>query len=121
MKKKEVLLILGIVAAAVLLGIGLMLFKSNDGESIRITVDGKEYGTWKLDEDQTIEIKDTNVCEIKDGKVRMIRATCPDHLCMEQAPVDENGGMIVCLPNKVIIEGTNTAGSGNGGGADAVG
>ena len=51
--------------------------------SIRITVDGKEYGTYSLEKDQTIKINDTNVCEIKDGQARMISAQCPDHLCNE--------------------------------------
>ena len=76
---------------------------------IRITVDGKEFGTYSLSQDQVIHIGDTNVCEIKDGKVTMIEATCPDHYCMKQKAVDEHGGSIICLPNKVVIEGENTA------------
>ncbi len=35
----------------------------------------------------------------------MIEADCPDHLCMKQKAVDSTGGTIVCLPNKVVIEG----------------
>ena len=35
----------------------------------------------------------------------MISAECPDHLCMKQKAIDEKGGTIVCLPNKVVIEG----------------
>lgn len=42
-------------------------------------------------------------------KVTMIEATCPDHYCMKQKAVDEHGGSIICLPNKVVIEGENTA------------
>lgn len=59
-------------------------------------------------QDQVIHIGDTNVCEIKNGKVTMIEATCPDHYCMKQKAVDEHGGSIICLPNKVVIEGENT-------------
>ncbi len=77
--------------------------------TIHITVDGKEFGTYSLSQDQIIHIGDTNVCEIKDGKVTMIEATCPDHYCMKQKAVDEHGGSIICLPNKVVIEGENTA------------
>ena len=72
---------------------------------IRITVDGEEYGTYSLAKNQTIKINNTNVCEIKDGQARMISAECPDHLCMKQKAIDEKGGTIVCLPNKVVIEG----------------
>jgi hypothetical protein len=39
----------------------------------------------------------------------MIEATCPDHYCIKQNAVDEHGGSIICLPNKVVIEGENTA------------
>lgn len=35
----------------------------------------------------------------------MIEADCPDHLCLKQRAVDSTGGTIVCLPNKVVIEG----------------
>ena len=35
----------------------------------------------------------------------MIEADCPDHLCLKQKAVDSTGGTIVCLPNKVVIEG----------------
>ena len=56
-------------------------------------------------EDQIIKINDTNVCEIKDGCVRMSWADCPDQLCIHQRAIDENGGMIVCLPNRIVIEG----------------
>jgi hypothetical protein len=83
-------------------------------------VDGKEFGTYSLGEDQVIEINDTNTCEIKDGEVRMTKATCPDHLCIDQqGPVTDQGGMIVCLPNRVVIEAEGTA-SGDDSGVDVV-
>ena len=72
---------------------------------IRITVNGEEYGTYSLGKDQVIKINGTNVCEIKNGEVKMTEADCPDHLCMKQKAVDSTGGTIVCLPNKVVIEG----------------
>ena len=67
---------------------------------------GREaYGTYSLAEDQVIQIGDTNVCEIKDGEVKMTEADCPDHLCMKQPAVGSAGGYIVCLPNRVVIQG----------------
>ena len=70
-----------------------------------------DYGGWgtlwdlSLAEDQVIQIGDTNVCEIKDGEVKMTEADCPDHLCMKQPAVGSAGGYIVCLPNRVVIQG----------------
>lgn len=63
------------------------------------------YGIYSLAKDQVISIGDTNVCEIKNGEVKMIEADCPDHLCLKQRAVDSTGGTIVCLPNKIVIEG----------------
>ena len=57
-----------------------------------------------LQEEQTIEINDSNLCRIQDGEVNMTEADCPDKLCMHQGPISISGETIVCLPNKVVIE-----------------
>ena len=105
MKKKELTFIIGIVVFAVVLWGGMYLTRRGHYGTIRITVNGEEYGTYSLAKDQVIKINDTNVCEIKNGEVKMTEADCPDHLCMKQKAVDSTGGTIVCLPNKVVIEG----------------
>lgn len=105
MKKKELTFIIGIVVFALLLWGGMYLTRRRNYGSIRITVNGEEYGTYSLGKDQVIKINGTNVCEIKNGEVKMTEADCPDHLCMKQKAVDSTGGTIVCLPNKVVIEG----------------
>ena len=109
MKKKEAIFIASILVIAGILGLGFPISGQRSHNTIRITVDGKEFGTYSLSKDQVIHIGDTNVCEIKDGKVTMIEATCPDHYCMKQKAVDEHGGSIICLPNKVVIEGKDSA------------
>ena len=105
MKKKELTFIISIVVFALVLWTGMYLVRQGHYGSIRITVNGEEYGTYSLSKDQVISIGDTNVCEIKNGEVKMTEADCPDHLCMKQKAVDSTGGTIVCLPNKVVIEG----------------
>ena len=105
MKKKEKLFILGILIPALVLWAVMSLLQRGSDQTIRITVDGKEYGTYSLSRDQVIKINDTNTCEIKDGSARMTQADCPDQLCIHQRAIDEDGGMIVCLPNRVVIEG----------------
>lgn len=105
MKKKESIFILGILVLAGILWIGMSFFRRGSHQTIRITVDGKEYGTYSLSRNQIIRINGTNVCEIKDGKVRMTEANCPDQLCIRQRAIDESGGSIICLPNRIVIEG----------------
>lgn len=124
MKKKEKLFIAGILLFAAAMWLILSFLRPRDYGSIQITVNGDLLGTYSLGKDQVIEIGDTNVCEIKDGKARMISATCPDHLCIDQqGPIDEKGGMIICLPNRVVIEGEKASsgnGSSDGSGVDAI-
>ena len=113
MKKKEILFfIIILLIAAAAWGIILYRQRSVDHGSIHITVGGMDYGTYSLGKDQIIDINGTNKCEIKDGKASMIEASCPDHVCMYFAPLDENGGFpIICLPNQVVIEGIPAEGS----------
>ena len=105
LKKKEEYFIGGLLLVSLIFCAIVYLVPHGQYGSIEITVDGKVFGTYSLAKDQTISINDTNVCEIKDGKVRMIQADCPDHLCMKQPSIGSAGGFIVCLPNKVVIKG----------------
>ncbi len=109
-RKKETLIFAAILIAA-LAAWGILYFNrtTKDYGSVTITVDGKEYGTYTLDKDQKIKINDTNTLRIKDHEAKMIEANCPDHLCIHQSAIDERGGMIVCLPNEVIVEGKPSA------------
>ena len=97
--------IIGIVIFALILWGGMYFVRRGHYGSVRITVNGEVYGTYSLAKDQVIQINDTNVCEITGGEIHMTEANCPDHLCMKQKAVDSTGGTIVCLPNKVVIEG----------------
>lgn len=111
MKKKDLILIcsmLVLAAAFWLVPRAVGFFGNSKEQKLRITVSGEEYGTYSLEEDQVIKVGDTNVCEIKDKKVSMISADCPDQLCIHQRPIQLQSETIVCLPNKVVLEITGT-------------
>lgn len=111
MKKKDLILICSVLVLAAafwLVPRAVGLFGNSKEQKLRITVSGEEYGTYSLEEDQVIKVGDTNVCEIKDKKVTMISADCPDRLCIHQRPIQLQGETIVCLPNKVVLEITGT-------------
>lgn len=77
-----------------------------EGSNILITVDGEEYGTYSLFEEQTITIGEgdkKNIIEIKGGKAYMKEASCPDQLCVDQNEISFDKESIICLPNKVVI------------------
>ena len=88
MKKNDNILILGILfIALVVLGIQL-LHSANGTEKVKITVDGKVFGTYLLSEDRTVSVNETNIVLITEGTVSMESADCPDQ---------------ICLPNKVVV------------------
>lgn len=95
------------VALVILLVISFFL-KGKHGGQIVVTVGGEVYGSYTLDRAQEIPIVidgvTTNLLIIKDGKADMLEANCPDGLCVQQAKISKNNEMIVCLPNKVVVQ-----------------
>ena len=81
-----------------------------EGSNIVITIDGEEYGTYSLLEEQTIVIENgdaKNIIEIKGGKAYMLEASCPDQLCVDQNEISFDKESIICLPNKVVLTVTS--------------
>ena len=46
----------------------------------------------------------SNTVEIKDGKIRVCAAECPDKTCVHTGWLKSSAMPIVCLPNHLIIE-----------------
>lgn len=89
--------------------------------TVSIKRDGATLYTFDLNntEDSVIEIpygNSSNTVEIKDGKIRVQSAGCPDKTCVNMGWLSSSGMPIVCLPNHLVIE---FADSGDGG-IDAV-
>lgn len=103
MKKKDYIVIVGVLAIAVILWIAFGQLWKSDGSIVEVTVDGEVIGTYQLNQDQTVQIQDTNILVIKNGKADMTEADCPDKLCVNQKAISKDGETIVCLPNKVIV------------------
>ena len=104
MKKNDWILVAAIfVLAGVVFFIYTSLGKQTAG-IVKVTVDGELFGTYSLEKEQEIKIKDTNYLMIKDGQADMMEADCPDQVCVEHISISKNKETIVCLPNKVIVE-----------------
>jgi hypothetical protein len=75
-------------------------------DTVIVKVDGRVRQRLPLNEDASLKIEgDHGFCrlEIKDGRARVTDADCPDKVCVSQGPVDAGGGVIACLPNKIVI------------------
>ena len=121
MKKKDLCLIFVFLLIA---GI-IYLFTRNGevGNQVRITLDGKEYGTYSLTENREIPVQSEygcNIVQIKDGMVFMKDADCPDKYCIHQGKTARKNKSIVCLPHKLMVEVVEASKDKSADGIDAI-
>ena len=116
--------ILIIIAAAVFIAgiIGCVLvLNAPKKNTVNIKSGGKVLYTLDLskEDDRTFEVKSSdggvNLIEIKDGKIRVKSADCPDKTCMRMGWLESSAMPVVCLPHRLVIEFTD-----DDGGVDAV-
>ena len=105
--KKTVLRDIILIASLLIAGLVLLLVmrpSSENGSTAVVQVDGVIVARFPLSEDGVHILNDgLNTIEIKDGKVRMMEAKCPNLQCVHQGWISRSYQSIVCLPNKVII------------------
>ena len=107
-----------IIAIAVILmlslGLGLWLLKGQtEKKYVTVVQDGRVTMNLDLSKNQVLTLESanggSNTVEVKDGKVAVTKATCPDHVCMAMGWCD-SGLPIACLPNGLILTFTQDAG-----------
>ncbi|MDQ0089299.1 hypothetical protein J2T12_002711 [Paenibacillus anaericanus] len=122
MKRGDMLLIglIVIVALAFLVPRWFESSEKNHNETPKvanITVDGKLFKTVELTkEEQIIDVKTEfgyNILKVHDYGIEMIEADCPDEVCLSFGFVERNGGTIVCLPHRVLVEIEGIPGEGD--------
>ena len=98
-----------LVALALTVCLGLSAWLLRPGapkKTVTVVQDGVVTQVLDLRRDQILELTGanggTNTVEVKDGKVAVTHASCPDHVCMAMGWCD--GGLpIACLPNGLIL------------------
>ena len=106
MKTKYWIIALALVLVCSALG-GFYLLNSNQNAAFAdIISDGETIKTVSLHMDQEFTVTAPNGGEntvtVKDGKIAVSVATCPDHYCMQRG-FCSGGTQIVCLPNRLVI------------------
>ena len=105
--KKDIIFAAGIILAALLIFVCMKLGNQKEGASIRITIDGSEYGVYSLNDDKIIDLDGEfghNQIVIQNGEAYMKEADCPDQICVRHKAISKSGESIVCLPHKVVVE-----------------
>lgn len=106
--KKEIILIASIlVIAALLYGARLVLFSTPPGQA-EISVDGEVVKRLDLKQNAEFLVEGfdggSNLVVVKDGGVCVFEASCPDKICVHQGIIRQSGQIIVCLPNRVMVQ-----------------
>lgn len=107
-KKRDFILVIVLLALAAVLGGGYFLTHRTPALRAEVTVDGNLVEVLDLSKDQTVTIHGphdgSNVLVVQDGAVWCSEASCPDKVCIHQGKQSMDGGIIVCLPNYMIVQ-----------------
>lgn len=108
MKRKDILLIALVLAAALLLyGVSTLIGRGEVNEVV-VSVDGREALRVPLAIDGVYSVPlpegEENTVEVRSGAAFMHSANCRDQLCVNQGQTRSAGKQIVCLPHRVIVQ-----------------
>ncbi len=100
------LLILGLIMATGFSYTWVRVMQT-EGNYVIIRVSNKEIARYPLARDyESIKIagvSGTARLEIKDGRIRMIEAPCPNKICLGMGWINKSGELIACVPNQVVV------------------
>lgn len=101
-RKGDIILLL-VLLVAVALSVWFALRPG--GEEAKVYVDGELRYTFSLSQDGEHDILDGRMTiGVSGGRVSVLRSDCSEQLCVHSAAQSVSGGLIVCLPNHVVIE-----------------
>jgi len=102
-RRGDLLLLLGIFVLVAVLALGYGLTR-REGAYVAVLQQGTELARYSLAQDRQIPIGESNLLVIEGGKAKMLRANCPDQICVGHRPVSKVGQTIVCLPNQIVVK-----------------
>ncbi|MDK2917845.1 MAG: hypothetical protein PWQ37_578 [Candidatus Petromonas sp.] len=112
MKRLDIIIIVLVIVVS-LVSMGVFKSISNkqyEKKYAEISIDGKHYKSIPLNDPsytETLTVKTelgTNVIRIEDGGANIIDADCPDKICVKDGFISKPGEVLVCLPNKLVVE-----------------
>ena len=109
-KGDKILIIVIILISITSLGFAKSKASGYKEKYISIQINGEEHKKIIFDKKiigKTIPIESEfgyNLLEIGEEQVRIIDASCPDKLDVYQGYISNPGELIVCLPNRLVVE-----------------
>lgn len=113
MKNKVFIIIIAAILTAGIVG-SIFVLTSQPKSSVRIISDGRTVYSADLGtaEDTTFDVTyqgHVNTVEIRDHRIRVSAADCPDQTCVNMGWLKSSSMPIVCLPHHLVIEFTDSA------------
>ncbi len=98
------------VAAAIVLvactGASFVVFSGSEGSLVLVDVAGKTVEKLDLHENRDVTVRGEfgiMHIEVRQGKVRVADADCPNRICVRTGWRSREGEVIVCVPNKTVV------------------
>lgn len=112
MKSKTWALLIGAVFVLCLILSFILLRPAEGAPYAEVWSRGEKIRTVDLRVDQTFTVESElgkNVVTVKDGRIAVTEADCPDGYCMARGYCS-GGAAVVCLPNRLVIRFTDNGG-----------
>lgn len=107
-RKRNTYLFLLVLLA--IIGVGFLIqryFFGKTGATATIEQDGETISELDLSKDTELVLDDgnggSNTITVKNGKIAVTDANCPDLVCVHTGSISQTGEVIACLPHKLII------------------
>ncbi len=111
MKTKTWIIVLSLLFAVLCVLSVFLLFPKQNAENAEIWSEGRLLYRVSLHEDAQFVIESShgsNTVTVKNGKIAVTQATCPDRYCMKRGACSA-GADIICLPNQLVIKFSDKA------------
>ena len=108
-----------LLATAVLSFFLIPRWLMSGGAEVEILSRDKILRRYPLNQDRRVEVPGplgTSELVIKEGRASIMSSPCPHKTCMAMGDIGTEGGILVCLPNEIVVR----VGNGQPDGLDAV-
>ena len=105
-RNKEIIAVLILVLIAVVSFVCVRFFVEGKGKYVKVYVNNKLTKTFDLNKDREYFIETKvgyNLLIIKNNKVRILDADCPNKICVDKGYISKNDESIICLPHYVVV------------------
>lgn len=101
----------GVLMFALMVVAGVLFFLMpgwvlSGSTEVEIRSNDRVAGRYSLDTDRVVEVSGPlgkSIVEIKDGRARILSSPCPHKLCIRMGQIGKEGGVLVCVPNKIVV------------------